>query len=269
MILSYLNYQTKEQQKTRGGFMKIHIFGSVFYDILCYGEKPHSGELYAMPGGSAFNISIGLKKMGYDVYLHCVYGDDCFGENIEQSIIKNGMNRNFINSVSGETGLFIANNDKPVSVRIGVNSQNWPELKGIDYENSVCVVLATENPGESTEKIMSKNWFRKIVDIGPNCKVDIIADLIMGNENECKNRNCHIIKMGKSGASYDGLFVKGNELELPFTIGAGDVFDCAIIDSSLRGEEKLDALKKAVESAEKSCLIPGSSKKMELFDNKI
>jgi len=245
--------------------IEIHVFGNIFFDVLSYGEKVHESDVITMPGGSGFNVAYGLTLIGYEVYLHSVYGNDELGDYIRNHIKKNTMSDKYINRSDGKTGIFVSHNDRPVSVRKGLNFNKKINYDDIDFKKCICVLMATEMSKNNRDTILSKKWFKTFVDIGPNCDNFINADFIIGNENECINKKCNIIKMGKNGARYDDLHLPGSGRELPYTIGAGDVFDCAIIDSFIREEDKHEMLKSAVDISQESCLIPGSSEKMKIF----
>jgi len=63
---------------------------------LPYGEKVNVLSLKHKGGGSAFNVSVGLKRLGIDVMLVASLGRDSEGMRLKDIITKEGINSSFV-----------------------------------------------------------------------------------------------------------------------------------------------------------------------------
>jgi len=59
---------------------------------LPYGEKLNVSLMSHKSGGSAFNVSIGLKRLGLDSYLMVTLGNDSEGKRLKSAMNKEGIN---------------------------------------------------------------------------------------------------------------------------------------------------------------------------------
>jgi len=137
-------------------------------------------------------------------------------------------------------------------------------------EEAYGLIFATETGQETLERVLTVPWKGLFIDLGPqylhNRFVYKINDaLVIGNEKEALNNPCDVIKRGKNGAKWDEVTVQGNGLDLPYPTGAGDLFDVVLIFLTIMDVSPEKALKEAVRLAQKACMIPGSSTKMELL----
>lgn len=249
--------------------MKIDVFGAVFLDMYLYGERFKS-EIIESIGGSGLNVAFGLHLLGNDVYFHGNIGDDDRKSYIFNILDKYKFPKENILVEKGKTGLFIAKDDNVISMERGVN-----ELRlGFDVSNihGEYAFLTTELDKESIERILSLNWKKIFIDVGP--RPFILKDIKLpenvikiGNKDETDIIDCDIIKLGPSGAKWDEVFIEGDKKIYPYTIGAGDLFDSILIDSLTKGKSKEESLEKAVKYSEISCSIKGGCKILNIIKN--
>lgn len=242
--------------------MKIDVFGAIFLDRYIY-EEGDSTQVVESIGGSGLSIALGLHLLGHDVRFYGNIGQDERRNKILNELEYNCFPAENISTKSGATGVFTAKNDKVASVERGVNAEqltiNMESLRG------ECSVVTTELNKTSLQQILYCNWESIFLDVGP--RPHILEDIILpenvikiGNSIENEKIPCHIVKLGPNGAKWGNTVVDGNNNSLPYTIGAGDLFDTILIDNILKGKERRSALRFAVEHAEKCCKIKGGFK---------
>ncbi len=248
--------------------MKIDVFGAIFLDKYLYEDDSGIYREEAV-GGSGLSIALGLHLLGHDVSFYGNIGNDERGLKVMSKLNSYGFPRENICIMNGITGLFVARNDVVSKVERGVNA--FPLGSDIDSLRGEFAVITTELNKESLKKIVSNKWKQMFLDVGPRPsilkEVSLPKDIIkIGNFKESKVVSCHIEKLGPDGARWSDIRVSGNNKVLPYTIGAGDLFDTLLIHGVLRGREKNEVLRLAVELAEESCKIPGGFKLKNVID---
>lgn len=248
--------------------MVIHIFGRIFMDLFIYGEKVHECKIIETPGGSGLNASLGFSLLGMKTYLHAVYGTDHFSEAIESVIHYYGVQTKYVHQQDEPTNRFVSKNGEALaaSVKPGPVFKIPTQSSKDDY----CLIFATETNQETLEKVLNISWKRLFIDLGPKYSHHLFSNtandaIIIGNEKEAVKNSCDVIKLGKNGAKWHEISVRGNGETLPYTTGAGDLFDVVFVYNFLKGTSRHETLKEAVHLSQKACMIPGSSKKVELL----
>lgn len=250
--------------------MKIDVFGAVFLDRYIY-KDDYNTEIIESIGGSGLGIALGLHILGYDVYFRGNIGKDVRQTKILNKLKAYNLRLENIAIKEGETGLFIAQNDKVLSVKRGVNAEgldiNIDSLSG-DY-----AVITTELNKTSIQQILDYKWKKILLDVGP--RPHILKDIRLpdnvikvGNALENNIIPCDIVKLGPGGAKWGNITVEGNNTSLPYTIGAGDLFDTFLMHGLIKGTEKQEVLRLAVKFAEESCKIKGGFK-LEKIKNRL
>lgn len=239
--------------------MKIDVFGAILIDeyIDDAGKKTES------IGGSGLNIARGLHLLGHDIRYFSNIGSDEKKDTILKELKNNNFSIEGISIKQGMTGVFTSQNDKMIAVDRGVNAM--PLTIDTSLLRNECAIITTELQESSLEKILSYPWRQIFLDIGPRPYILSTIPLpknciTLGNILESKKFPCQIVKLGPAGAKWDNIVVKGNNTPLPYTIGAGDVFDTILIDNILNGKDRKTSLETALEYAEKSCNIQNSFK---------
>lgn len=244
--------------------MNINVFGAIFLDIYIYGNRFDS-EVMESIGGSGLSIALGLHTLGHEIRFYGNIGNDERKTFIFNNLKKYEFSTKDIKVHEGKTGLFISKEDKVLAVERGVNDN----LVSINIDNGKnfkeeYAVITTELNKESIEKILSYSWKGVFLDIGPRPQLAKDLNLpqntiVMGTYEENEVVDCDIIKLGSKGAKWGDSFIEGNKEKLPYTIGAGDLFDTILIHNILSNNKK-DALRQAVTLAEKACTMKGGFK---------
>lgn len=241
--------------------MKIDVFGAIFLDRYIYKEKNETETIESF-GGSGLNIAVGLHMLGYDVYFRGNIGKDVRRIKILEDLKAYKFPVEGISIKEGETGLFVTKNDKVLSVERGVNANSLTikrdELMG-EY-----AVITTELNKTNIQELLDYKWEKIFLDVGPRPHIlrgiQLPQNVIkIGNAIENETIPCDIVKLGPDGAVWNNIKVSGNASKLPYTIGAGDLFDTIVIDGFIKGREG-EALKMAVKIAEEGCKIKGGFK---------
>ncbi len=239
--------------------MKIDVFGAILIDQ-CIDDK---GETTESIGGSGLNIARGLHLLGHDVQYISNIGNDVYKDTVFKTLELSSFPTQSITIRQGKTGLFISQNNQMKSVERGVNA--LPLTLDTGLLRNECAIITTEIHESSLEKILSFNWKNIFLDIGP--RPQILDNLSLpqncvtiGNVEENKIKTSQIVKLGPKGANWNDIKVPGSNMPLPYTVGAGDLFDTILIDNILKGKSKKTALSSAVEHAEKGCYIKNTFK---------
>ena len=247
--------------------MTIHVFGRCFKDIFIYGEQIHSSSIVETAGGSALNSSAGLSLLGFECLLHSACADDYNARIIMDTLKVYSVNTRYLRENSAPSNLFVSRNG--VALAAQINEPSDFEDFDMDSQDS-CLIFATEMNEQHIDFILEKPWNKVFIDLGPKYASKefphrLLKGIVIGNEFEAASNKCGIIKLGKHGARWDDISVKGNGKELAFTTGAGDLFDVVFVFGYLQGFEPERILKDCVNYAQKACLIPGSSSKVEVL----
>jgi len=250
--------------------MRIHVFGRTFMDLFIYGEQVHHAMIVETPGGSALNAACGLSLLGHNAVLHGTVGTDHHGSRIVQTVNQYGVNTQYLRQIAGSSNRFIARNDRAIAVQLGAGSDKEVVADMKDVQEDFCLIFATEISLEAIQALVNKPFKGLFIDLGPKYSqrlfpLPVYEGLILGNETEAQNNPCDVIKLGEKGAKWHEVDVPGNEKRLPYTIGAGDLFDVVVVDGVIKQKDPQNILREAVALSQKACLIPGSSTKIEIL----
>ncbi|SDM70219.1 ribokinase [Sediminibacillus halophilus] len=125
---------------------KIAVIGSLNMDIVISvermpqkGETIHGNTVQYLPGGKGANQAVALQRLGGDVQLFGKIGKDPFGDEIRDSISRQGLSTDTIFPVETATG--IANitllpDDNSIVVIPGAN-QNWNADNIADFSEEI------------------------------------------------------------------------------------------------------------------------------------
>lgn len=253
--------------------MKIAVFGGTFVDVFIYGDEPHKSEILELPGGSGLNIAFGLFKLGHSVEFFSNIGDDFKKDYVFSILKKHCFNTDNISIRDANTAFHISWNGKTIGVDRGANKIPI-DLNGIDFSKYDLVVINTEIPFDSVKEICKCASRKVFLDLGPRSGLDI-EDLkkkksnellIVGNNRECKDKCCDVIKLGSQGAIWGELKCDGNREEYISTVGTGDSFDVVLIDGLINGLERKTALERAVVVSQKLAMdVKGAFNKVNML----
>ncbi len=238
----------------------IDILGGIFRDFIFYGDI-HATDLLEIPGGTGYNVYIGLQTLGIGAAFHGSVGYDWSFEKVG-AMIENK-----------KSGIFISRNETEVlAVYRGANLHTtFQSIRSsilfatLECGGELFVKHATDAKNKNATVIVDPvpifEWRRKYLDL---------IDVIIPNEVEYKviskdgfpNFTTLFEKLGEKG----GKYIKGNttyyiptKIKGAFPLGCGDAFDVVVVNGILKHYSPLKILKKAVYAGSNASLVKGSS----------
>ena len=264
---------------------KITVIGSINMDLVTQtnsvpkmGETVMGQSFFTIPGGKGANQAVAAAKLGADVTMIGLVGDDAFGREYIDYLITQRVDVNHVQPVAHEkTGIasiLLSGGDNSIIVVPGANHRLTAELveKHEDViANSDLLLLQLEIPMESVEKaaeLAKKHGVKVVLNPAPFQRlsktllenVDYItpneheADLLM-KEAEEPNLflNKLVVTRGSQGVSYiennQDVYVDSYKVDVVDSTGAGDTFNGAFAVALLEGKQMNDACKFACASA--------------------
>lgn len=165
--------------------------------ILCCGEAlidfvplEGGGGYQPCPGGSIYNIAVGLGRLGAPVGFLGGVSTDFFGDLLVDYLVENGVRTDFILRADGPTTLafvslpdgrhtepryvFYANQTVDRSLALSDLPAQLPEQVQALHFGSISLML---EPGASTlEALMQRESGRRILSLDPNIRPSLIPD---------------------------------------------------------------------------------------------
>jgi fructokinase len=169
---------------------------SVFV-ILCCGDAlidfvpmPDVPAYQPCPGGSVYNVAVGLGRLQVPVGFFCKISTDFFGDMLIANLEKNGVDTTAcIRSVDPTTLAFVslsseqisepqfsfyANGSADRSLTVDELPSKLPEGVKILHFGSIALVM---EPGASSQEfLMARESRTRIISLDPNVRPDLIAD---------------------------------------------------------------------------------------------
>lgn len=258
---------------------KITVIGSINMDLVTQTDiVPNMGEtvlgqqFFTIPGGKGANQAVAAAKMGAEVHMIGLVGDDAFGHEYIDYLRKQQIDVSNVKPVThGRTGvatIVLSGGDNSIIVVPGANNMVTPELVN-SMEGKIAasdlLLLQLEIPIESVEmavQIAKKHGKQIILNPAPfqPLREELIenVDYITPNEYEAELllasvkdpialREKLIITKGSKGVTF---YEKGLEcqqdsfkVETVDTTGAGDTFNGAFAVAILEGKTITEASK--------------------------
>lgn len=268
----------------------ILVIGSINADLVFQTDRrPEAGEtvlgnsFITVPGGKGANQAVAAARLGAKVgFLGCV-GDDANGRLMLENLQKQGVDTQGISILEGVStgvaGIVLSGGENSIIVIPGANHLVTKEIidSHIDLlSGSKIIILQLEIPIDTVEYVLELCNKKSIpVILNPAPAGDIGMDSILKatyitpNETELirlfgdrksedilkEYPNKLILTLGKNGAYYhDGeklVHVKGHDVKVVDTTGAGDTFNGALAVGVIEGKD----LKESVDFANKAAAI--------------
>ncbi|MDK2946608.1 PfkB family carbohydrate kinase [Geotoga petraea] len=246
----------------------IDVYGGIFLDIYVNGEKPHEKNIDIFPGGSGFNIALGLSILNNDVRFIGNIGNDLFKTKINEEFEKNNINIDYLKINDGKSDVFISENEKPFAVQ---RKNNDLEIDIPKKLSEYAFVNSEINP-KSLNRILELDYRIIFIDTGPRhfllneyYKKKNHFLISNSNNNNITHEKCDLLKMDLKGFCYNNKFYSSNGKELTYKFGTGDLLDVLVIDSLIKNNlshEKLMSFTKIIENTNK---IKGAFNKILLL----
>lgn len=262
-----------------------HLLGPVYLDLVFSGlsGEPRAGtevraqRLGISPGGMA-NVAIALARLGADVRLSAVFGDDAFGRYLTDTLTDEGVDLTWSRTVPHW--------NTPVTSAVAISRERGM----VTYEEPLPVELTDLLPDEGYHVDglvfslvhVSLSWLARAHGTASLVLADVGGDQGADNQAEVLERLSHVdvflpnksealaltraedvgqaaralsasgamtvVKLGATGSAAYGLQLAepisapGVPVEMVDTTGAGDVFDAGYVYAALAGwdlEERL------------------------------
>lgn len=165
--------------------------------ILCCGEAlidfvplPGKQAYQPCPGGSIFNIAVGLGRLEIPVSFFCKMSTDFFGDMLLDYLAENNVDTSlclrtpnpttlaFVSLNPGENAepqfSFYANGSAAPSLAVNELPDNLPEEIRVLHFGSTSLVL--EPGATSLETLMARECKKRIISLDPNVRPNIIPD---------------------------------------------------------------------------------------------
>ncbi|AIG81191.1 Hypothetical protein AJAP_42090 [Amycolatopsis japonica] len=241
------------------------------------GETVLGGDTILSPGGKGANTAVAAARLGADVALLGAVGDDPYGELLKRSLAESGVDTGSLRTSERPTGIayitVTPDGENSILVSPGANSALRPE--DVDLDGAEIVVLSLEIPLETVEHAVAKavdHHVKTLLNLSPAAELSAKTlqglDVLLVNEHEAAfllggeadfpklldlGPKAAVVTLGAKGAAVvtaDGVTeVPSPKVEAVDTTGAGDAFAGALATSLAKGEELVDAARKAVKVA--------------------
>jgi ribokinase len=258
---------------------KITVIGSINMDLVTQtdimpnrGETVLGNQFFTIPGGKGANQAVAAAKMGAEVNMIGLVGDDAFGHEYISHLQKQHIDVSNVKPVThartGIATILLSENDNSIIVVPGANNEVTPEMVE-SFEEEIAasnlLLLQLEIPIESVEKaaqIAKKHGTKVILNPAPFQPLSETlienTDLITPNEYEAELllasvpdrealKEKLIITKGSQGVSfYEGgreQHMDSFKVTAVDTTGAGDTFNGAMAVAILEGKSLEEACK--------------------------
>jgi len=268
---------------------KISVFGSLNMDQVAKVDRfPRPGETlkgkdyFSAPGGKGANQAVAASRLGAEVSMFGLIGEDVFGEELISELEKDGVDVGFLERRSCSTGLALIQVDKSGENQIviipGANGKvdnNYVDKSLEKILETDVLLLQLEIPIGAINYLLNRLGSEAesapavILDPAPASPLRQFnlnpVDYLIPNEGELgglledeKTRdlkpelldlgvNTVIVTKGSEGASYfserESFSVPGFSVEVEDTTAAGDAFAGAMAVGIAEGENPRDVIK--------------------------
>lgn len=275
----------------------ICVIGSVSMDLVVTADiRPGVGEtvlgksFQTVPGGKGANQAVAASRLGADVYMLGITGNDSYGESIVKNLKKNGVHTDYMekaeNAKSGTAHIVLSDADNSIIVVKGANDLVSPEYvssAGEILQKADIVLIQQEIPEETVTytieqclklkipvllnpapaRPIEQEIIEKATYLTPN---EYEASVLLNGRSEkeaLRNYpNKLLITKGKNGVCYHN---GSEEKQIPAfpvkavdTTGAGDTFNAALAVALAEKMSMEDALLFANRAASLSVLKFGA-----------
>ncbi|HEY9576697.1 MAG TPA: ribokinase [Pseudobacillus sp.] len=283
--------------------VKVAVVGSSSMDLVVTSAKrPEAGETVlgdsfkTVPGGKGANQAVAAARLGAQVNMIGCVGNDHYGEAIIKNFKDNGVQINYVESVtemeSGTAHIILAEGDNSIVVIKGANNAVTPayvKKASSAVKQADIVLIQQEIPEETVEYIanlcheldvplllnpaparpISENVIEKAAYITPNeHEAALLFPGISQGEALKKYPEKVFITEGKRGVRYfngkNEVLVPAYPVEAVDTTGAGDTFNAAFAVALAEGKEIEESLRFANRAASLSVMKFGAQGGMPL-----
>lgn len=265
---------------------EIAVLGSVNMDLIIDveafpnpGQTVKASDFQQLPGGKGANQAVAAAKLGGDVSMYGLIGEDNYAKKLRCSLLNAGVNTAGIQSRAGPSGFAIVSvneqGENEIVIVPGANGlidRHYTQSIVKDVSSAKILLLQLEIPLNSIKGILEQlpeDSPKVILDPAPAVPMEDLpldkVDLLTPNENELKvlsnglktdkliDQILHIglealiLKKGEKGSEY--ISCEARYSVPPFnvssidTTGAGDTFNGALAVALAKNMDMFEALK--------------------------
>ncbi len=262
-----------DQMMPRGGSGPVTVVGSVNLDLIAHADRlPRPGETVTeasfavAPGGKGANQALAARRMGADVRLVAMVGDDANAEPALELLRSGGVDLSAVSTAVGSaTGvaLIVVGNTGENQIVVAPGANRLLDPGAVDVSGSAAVICQLEIPLDAVEAAAERCEGFFCLNAAPVRGVpdEILArcDLVVVNEIEFETMEdrLHLVRglvaltRGAAGATllHRGAEVAAAvppEVRVVDTVGAGDTFVAAFVVSHIEGRSPGECLERAV-----------------------
>ncbi|MGG3571914.1 ribokinase [Bacillus gobiensis] len=275
----------------------ICVIGSVSMDLVVttdirpgVGETVLGNSFQTVPGGKGANQAVAASRLGADVFMLGITGNDSYGEIILKNLENNGVHTDYMekadNTKSGTAHIILSEGDNSIIVVKGANDHVTPDyVRGAtEILQKADIVLIQQEIPEATvqytidhcEKLkipvllnpaparqVAKEIIEKATYLTPN---EYEASVLLDGRTEEEALKAHpnklLITKGKNGVRYHNGIEEKQVPSFPVkavdSTGAGDTFNAALAIALAEKMKMEDALLFANRAASLSVLKFGA-----------
>ena len=170
--------------------MTILVCGEALYDVFLGAATPGGVALEARRGGSAFNVAIGLARMGAPAGLFAGVGTDALGEGLSQALAREGVETGFLRRKALRTTLALVALGEDGGARYAfygegaadraLTERDLPALNGVGALMFGCLSLLAEPTG-STYLALARRAREQaappLITLDPNIRATVEPDM--------------------------------------------------------------------------------------------
>jgi len=281
----------------------IHVFGSLNVDFFMQvksfpgsGETVTGGNYYLAPGGKGANQAAAAARLGANVAMHGMVGDDQWAETVLAALAEDGVDISAVGKTSdagtaiasilinadGENLIAVASGanmlasaDSLNSVSLTINDYlvlqmeveaeaNWQALN-IAHKAGATTVLNVAPAAIVPENVLSQVDFLVVNESEARLVAHAMASLSLEDMAQALSKAYNlttIITLGPDGAiatqGEEMIRVPSLEITPVDTTGAGDAFIGTLVTMLSEGGSLKEAMEYACKSAALSCSKPGA-----------
>ncbi len=262
-----------DQMMPRGGSGPVTVVGSVNLDLIAHADRlPRPGETVTeasfavAPGGKGANQALAARRMGADVRLVAMVGDDANAEPALELLRSGGVDLSAVSTAVGSaTGvaLIVVGNTGENQIVVAPGANRLLDPGAVDVSGSAAVICQLEIPLDAVEASAERCEGFFCLNAAPVRDVpdEVLqrCDLLVVNEIEFESlesrlglvRGLVAVTEGSAGAR---LLRRGEQVaraappavEVVDTVGAGDTFVAAFVVSHVEGRTPRECLERAV-----------------------
>ena len=167
--------------------IRVLVAGEALIDFVPVGEDPNVYR--AMPGGSPYNVAIGLARLDVPTGFLGKVSTDPFGQQLRATLGENGVFQDYVRDDSGPTTLAMVTkqpgHEPQFSFygRDAADQQLLPRDLPEELPSSVCVIhfgsysMVCRPIGSTLTSLMQRECNRRIISFDPNVRPRLIPDL--------------------------------------------------------------------------------------------